>query len=247
MRVFVLLALTLVSGCNGNLFHADAPKPPMEALTDAFWDYIAKASKTADDTLEMVMKSEFGAEVNAQLAETADMASKYASALKEKLPLAAQGLVAKIGREADVLKKVLSQDLGSVTKKVELYSNAVKAQIQERLDQLRQELAAYADNMDSDLLKWRSEELMAGLMSSISDAERNLQPFTQELMNQVDAHLVAFQHNISPMADRLQTELYHGSRQVQRVVAPYAEDLKEKLDHFAIDLQEHLKALVTSN
>lgn len=35
----------------------------MEALTDAFWDYIAEASKLADDTLEMVMKSDFGAEV----------------------------------------------------------------------------------------------------------------------------------------------------------------------------------------
>ncbi|XP_077432380.1 uncharacterized protein LOC144058048 [Vanacampus margaritifer] len=251
MRVFVLLALVALSGCNGNFFHADAPKPPMEVLTDAFWDYIAKASKTADDTLEMVMKSQFGAEVNAQLAQTADVASKYASALKEKLPVAARGLVAKISTEADVLRNVLSQDLSSVSEKFERYSDTVKLQIQEKVDQLKQELSAYADNMDSDRLKARlrrrSEEMIAGLQSSIGDVERNLGPFTQELMRRVDQHLTAFQDNISPITFRVQEEFYSGSREVRRVVAPYAEDLKEKLDLFASDLQEHLKAFVNSD
>ncbi|XP_077384102.1 uncharacterized protein LOC144022832 [Festucalex cinctus] len=251
MRVFVLLALVALSGCNANFFHADEPKPPMEALTDAFWDYIAKASKTADDTLEMVMKSQFGAEINAQLAETADMASHYAITLKEKLPLAARDLVAKISTEADVLRNVLSQDLNSVSEKFEQYSDTVKAQLQEKVDQLKQELSAYADNVDSDSLRatlqQRSEEMMAGLQRSIGDVERNLGPFTQDLMRQVDEHLTAFQHNISPMAYRVQEEFYSGSRKVQRVMAPYAEDLKEKLDHFTTDLQEHLKAFVNSN
>ena len=35
----------------------------MEVLIDSFWDYIAKATQTADDTLHMIRKSEFGQEV----------------------------------------------------------------------------------------------------------------------------------------------------------------------------------------
>uniref|UniRef100_A0A3Q2YRA4 Apolipoprotein A-IV a n=2 Tax=Hippocampus comes TaxID=109280 RepID=A0A3Q2YRA4_HIPCM len=251
MRVFVLFALALVSGCNANFFHADAPKPRLEALTDAFWDYIGKASKLADDTLEMVVKSDFGAEVNAHLAETADVASRFASNLKEKLPLPAQDLMDKISAEAGVLKNVLSQDLSAVSEKIDLLSDSVKSQIQEKVNQLKQELTAYADGVDAHKLRatlqQHSKGLINGLMHSISNVESNLDPFTKEMLQQVDQHLMALQHNISPVAQRVQQDLYEGSREVHRVVAPYAEDLKEKLDHFAADLQEHLKALVNSN
>ncbi|XP_051921256.1 apolipoprotein A-IV-like [Hippocampus zosterae] len=251
MRVFVLFALALVSGCNGNFFHADAPKTRMEALTDAFWDYIAEASKLADDTLEMVTKSDFGAEVNAHLAETADVASRYASNLKEKLPLATQGLMVKISAEADVLKKVLSQDLSAVSEKVDLLSDSMKSQIKEKVNRLKQELTAYADSVDADQLRdtlqQHSKVLMNGLMSSISNVERNLDPFAKEMVEQVNQHLMALKENIMPVAQRVQEDFHDGSRKVHRVVAPYAEDLKEKLQHFAVDLREHLEAFVNSN
>jgi len=48
------------TGCNANIFYADAPKPQMELMTEAFWDYVAKATETADDTLQMINKSPFG-------------------------------------------------------------------------------------------------------------------------------------------------------------------------------------------
>ena len=57
------LSTVLPAGCNANLFYADAPKPQLEVLTDAFWDYVAKATQTADDTLQMVKKSQFGQDV----------------------------------------------------------------------------------------------------------------------------------------------------------------------------------------
>lgn len=50
-------------GCNANLFYADAPKPQLEVLTDAFWDYIAKATQTADDALDMIRESPIGQEI----------------------------------------------------------------------------------------------------------------------------------------------------------------------------------------
>lgn len=59
----LLLHCSHLAGCHANLFYADAPKPQVEVLTDAFWDYIAKATQTADDTLQMIKKSQFGQEV----------------------------------------------------------------------------------------------------------------------------------------------------------------------------------------
>lgn len=51
------------TGCNANLFYADAPKPQMEVMTEAFWDYVAKATQTADDTIQMIKKTQFGQDV----------------------------------------------------------------------------------------------------------------------------------------------------------------------------------------
>ncbi|KAJ0000014.1 hypothetical protein NQD34_011856 [Periophthalmus magnuspinnatus] len=149
MKAVLVLAIAVLSGCNANLFYADAPKPQMEVLTDAFWDYIAKATQTADDTLQMIRKSQLGEEINARLMESADIASKYAVTLQEQLPPAAQDLMTKITSEADTLRNVLTQELSSVRGQLEPYTEQMKTQIQQRVEQLKNELAIYADSLDS--------------------------------------------------------------------------------------------------
>merc|ERR1712002_627043 len=96
MKVFVVLAIAVLSGCHANLFYADEPKPQLEVLTDAFWDYVSKATQTADDTLQMIRKSQFGQEVNSRLTDSADMANKYAVTLQAQLPPMAQDLMTKV-------------------------------------------------------------------------------------------------------------------------------------------------------
>merc|ERR1712212_1193464 len=90
MKVFVVLAIAVLSGCHANLFYADEPKPQLEVLTDAFWDYVAKATQTADDTVQMIRKSQFGQDVSARLTDSTDLASKYAVTLQAQLHPAAQ-------------------------------------------------------------------------------------------------------------------------------------------------------------
>ncbi|KAK1894987.1 Apolipoprotein Eb, partial [Dissostichus eleginoides] len=163
MKVFLVLAIAVLSGCNANIFYADAPKPQLEVLTDAFWDYIGKATQTADDTLQMIRKSEFGHEVNARLADSTDIASQYAVSLQEQLPPAAQDLMTKITAEADVLRNVLTKELSTVRGKLEPYTDDMKVQIQQRVEQLKQELAPYAESLDTEALRatleQKSEEL----------------------------------------------------------------------------------------
>lgn len=57
------LSHTAPTGCNANLLFADAPKTQVEVLSDAFWDHVAKATQTADDTLQMIRKSQLGQDI----------------------------------------------------------------------------------------------------------------------------------------------------------------------------------------
>merc|ERR1712212_1172770 len=89
MKVFVVLAIAVLSGCHANLFYADEPKPQLEQLTDAFWDYVAKATKTAEDSIQMIRKSQLGQEVKPRITASTDVPSQYAVTLQQlKLDLA---------------------------------------------------------------------------------------------------------------------------------------------------------------
>lgn len=247
MKAILVLAVAILSGCNANLFSADAPKPQLEVLTDAFWDYIAKATETADDTLQMVRKSQFGQEINDRLTQSADIASMYAITLQEQLPPAAQDMMTKIGTEADVLRKVVTQELSSVRDKLEPYTEDMKAQIQQRVEQLKQELAPYADSETlKTILVQKSEELKTNLEQSVKDLQAQLGPYTEDLKQKVDQHLQDFQDSVAPMTEKVQVELSQRAKLVKQVVAPYAEDLREKLDPYTQDFQAQLIALYQS-
>jgi len=250
MKVFVVLAIAVLSGCHANLFYADEPKPQLEVLTDAFWDYVAKATQTADDTLQMIRKTQFGQQVNARLTESADVASQYAVSLQENLPPMAQDLVSKITKEAEVLTERISQDLTTVRGKLEPYAEQMRVQVQQRLEQLKQELAPYAESLDTETLRvtleQKREELTSSLEQSFQELQTQLGPFTDELKQKVDERLKEFQQTVSPMADNIQHELGQRATLVKQMVAPYAEDLKEKLDPYARDLEAQLSSLYQS-
>ncbi|XP_029360025.1 apolipoprotein A-IV-like [Echeneis naucrates] len=250
MKVFVILSVAVLSGCHANLFYADAPKPQLEVLTDAFWDYIAKATQTADDTLQMIRKSQFGQEVNARLAESADIANNYAVTLQKQLPPAAHDLMTKISAEANVLRNVLTRELTTVMGNLEPYTEDMKTQIQQRVEQLKQELAPYADSLDSEALRatliQKSEELKANLEQSVKDLQAQMGPYTENLKQKVDQHLRDFQNSVAPMTAQVQLEFSQRANLVKQMVAPYAEDLREKLDPYAHDLQAQLISLYQS-
>uniref|UniRef100_A0A667Y5Q3 Apolipoprotein A-I-like n=1 Tax=Myripristis murdjan TaxID=586833 RepID=A0A667Y5Q3_9TELE len=218
MKVLVVFTLAIFTGCQANLFYADEPKPQLEVLTDAFWDYVAKATQTADDTLQMIKKSQFGQDVNA------DIASRYAVTLQEQLPPMAQDLMTKITTEAEVLRESLSQDLSTLAPYAEsLDSEALKTTLMQK-----------------------SEELKTSLEQSFQELQSQLGPYTEELKQKVDQHLQDFKEKVVPMTERVQVEVLNRAQQVKDLVAPYAEDLSEKLDPYAQDLRARLISLYQS-
>uniref|UniRef100_A0A674B5A8 Apolipoprotein A-IV a n=1 Tax=Salmo trutta TaxID=8032 RepID=A0A674B5A8_SALTR len=237
MKVIVVLALAVFTGCHANLFYADEPKPQLEQLTDAFWDYVTKATQTADDTVQMIRKSQLGQDVNDRITESADVASQYAISLQEQLPPAAKDLMTKITQEAEVLREHLEQDLGSVKGKLEPYAEEIKTQ----------DLAPYAESLDSEALRatllQKSEELKGSLEQSVKEMQSQLGPYTDELKQKVDLRLQDFQKSVAPLAENLQSQLTTRAQMVQQSLAPYAEDLKDKLDPYAQDLKAQLTAL----
>ncbi|XP_074511031.1 uncharacterized protein LOC141779883 [Sebastes fasciatus] len=250
MKVLAVLVLAVFSGSQANLFLADAPKPQLDVVTDAFWDYVAKATQTADDTLQMIRKSQFGQDVSARLTESADAANTYAVTLQEQLPPVAQDLIIKVTSEADVLRERMIQELSTVRENMEPYTEAMKTQIQQRVEQLKQELAPYAESMDIEGLRTtlmqKSEELKANLEQSVKDLQVQMGPYTDDLKVKVDQHLQNFKESVAPVAENVKDELTQRAQQVKELAAPYVEELRENLDPYAQNLQTQLTSLFES-
>ncbi|XP_036393844.1 apolipoprotein A-IV-like [Megalops cyprinoides] len=247
MKVFLVLAFVAFTGCHANLLWADPPKSQLEQVKDAFWDYVAKATQTAEDTLKMIRQSELGQEVNARITESADAASQYAVTLHSQVTPLAQDLVTKISQEAELLKERLGKDLITVRDQLEPYSEELKSKIQQHVEKLRQELAPYTESLDTAALKatllQKSEELKGSLEQSVQELQSQLGPYTEELKEKVDQHLQEFKNSVAPLADNVQTQLAERAKMLQQSLAPYAEDLKEKLNPYAQDLKAQLTAL----
>ncbi|KAA0703232.1 hypothetical protein E1301_Tti006971 [Triplophysa tibetana] len=250
MKVLLVLTLAVFTGCNANLFSADEPKPQLEQLTDAFWSYVAKATHTAEETVQMIRSSQLGQEVNSRLTQSADMASEYAVTLRKQVDPLTEELMTKITKETEVLRERLGQDLITVREKLEPYADNIKSQIQQRVEDLRAAMAPYADSLDSESLKatllQKSEELRGSVEQSVKELQAQLEPYTADIKEKVDQHLQEFQKTVSPMTEDLQAQIAERAKMVQESLTPYAEDLKEKLDPYAQDLKTQLTSLYES-
>nr|XP_033958119.1 apolipoprotein A-I-like [Pseudochaenichthys georgianus] len=235
-KVNAVTYTVMAFGCNANIFYADAPKPQIELLTEAFHDYVATAKETADDTLQMIDHSQFGKHVFNLLISRYMAAFYFASAVHEQLPPATKDMIHKVNRESWRLERELAAVL-------ETYTNNMEAQIQQRVEQLKQELAPYAESLDTEALRAALEQKSEKLRQSVKDLQVQLGPYTDYLKLKVDQHLQDFQERMAPVTEKVHRQLIQRANQVQKMAAPYVEDLKVKLDPYAQVLQARLTSL----
>lgn len=51
------------AGCHANIMLQKQPKQQVDMVKDAFWDYVARATATAEDSLVQIRESQLGKEV----------------------------------------------------------------------------------------------------------------------------------------------------------------------------------------
>ncbi|XP_033941921.1 apolipoprotein A-IV-like [Pseudochaenichthys georgianus] len=243
MKVLVVLVLAVFTGCNANILYADAPKPQIELLTEAFWDYAAKATETADDTLQMIKKSPFGQGVNDRLHLTRYFAAHDLLFMHEMLPPATQDKLHKVMREAEELKGHVERELAAAKDIMKPYTDNMKVQIQQRVEQLKQKLAPYAESIDTEAVRATLEQKSEELKQSVKDLQAQLEPYTDDLKLKVDQHLQDFQERVAPVTKLVEDLMILISVEVQDMAAPYVEDLRVRLNPYAEDLRARLTSL----
>ncbi|TKS88750.1 Apolipoprotein A-IV [Collichthys lucidus] len=243
----VLVVLALFSVCNANILWQEPPKTSLDMVKDAFWDYVAKATQTAEDSLNQIKQSELGQEVNTKISQSADLVNQYVVAVRSQVAPLSQDFMTRFTQEAEQLKARLEKDVSAVGTQLEPYTQEMVAHIQTQVEQLKKEAGPYADAMDPEALKavlqQKSQELKAQVDAKLSELQAQMVPYTQEMKEKMEQSLDDFQMKLIPLAQSFETQLTQKTQEIQQSLTPIGEELKTKLDASAQDLQAQLAAL----
>ncbi|XP_004569265.2 uncharacterized protein LOC101472019 [Maylandia zebra] len=238
-----LIVLALFSVCNANILWPEPPKSNLEVVKDAFWDYVAKATQTAEESLKQIRESQLGEEVNTKISQSADTVNQYVATLHTQVAPLTQNFMTQFSQEAEQLKARLEKDLAAMGTNAE----EMVAKIQTKVDELKSGAEAYAQAMDPEpmkaVLQQKSQELKEQLEQSMSQLQAQMVPYTENMKQKMEQSLEEFQRNMMPLTQSFETQVAQKTQEIQQRLAPYGDKLRERLDSSAQDLQTQLNAL----
>ncbi|KAF6719887.1 Apolipoprotein A-IV [Oryzias melastigma] len=245
MKLLVLLAL--VSVCSANLIWPDPPKSNLDVVKEAFWDYVAKATQTAEDSLQQIRQSDLGQELNTRISQSTDTVNQYYASLHAQAAPVAQDVISRITQEAEQLKVRLDKDLSTMGQKLQPQAEELVAQLQTRVEELKREVSPLAEAMDPEALRavllQKSQELKGQLEKSLSQLQAQATPYTEEMREKMELSLEDFQKNLVPLTQSFEIQLNQKAQEIQQRLLQSGEELRAKLDSGAQDLQAQLTAL----
>uniref|UniRef100_A0A672KT60 Apolipoprotein A-I-like n=2 Tax=Sinocyclocheilus grahami TaxID=75366 RepID=A0A672KT60_SINGR len=155
MKIFLVIALVVCTGCQANLFYADEPKPQLQQLTDAFRSYFERAK---------IRTSQHGQEIN-----------QYTTNLKEQMDPLAKDLMTKITKGVDVLRKRIEEEVSTVRCALKPYIEYVTSPFEKGVDYIRESLDF--EDLKATVLQ-KSEELRESLEQGVKELQAKLEPPT---------------------------------------------------------------------
>uniref|UniRef100_A0A4W6EI58 Apolipoprotein A-IV n=1 Tax=Lates calcarifer TaxID=8187 RepID=A0A4W6EI58_LATCA len=216
-----VLHLLFYPVCNANILWQEPPKSNLEVVKDAFWDYVAKATLTAEDSLKQIRQSELGQEVNARISQSADTVNQYVVALRTQVAPLTQDFMTQFTQEAERLKARLEKDVTTVSTSLQPYAEELVAHLQRQ--------AMDPETLKAVLLQ-KSQELKAQLDKSVNQLQAQMVPYTEEMKQKMEQSLEEFQSSMIPLAQSFETQLTQKTQEIQQNLAPLGEELKAKLD-----------------
>lgn len=250
MKLLVVLAVVAFAGCQASVLRSDEPKLHFDVVKDTLWNYFAKATQTAQETLKTIRESELGEQVNTKIQNSFKAVGQYATIVQDQASTIGKESYNKISEKVDWMSERLQSQIYEVKEWLKPYSENLRAQMEQQIEQLSQEVASYTKRWRTQPLKLTVtqmiEQIESGLMWSFLQLDNLLGPTTWELRDKIMQILVEFDKSVTPAASSVLRDLSHRARKLELTVLPYIHDLEKKLDPYTQDIKSQLSALWNS-
>lgn len=211
MKVLVVLILAVfTTGCNANIMWQEQPKQQADMVKDAFWDYVAKATATAEESLKKIRESQLGQEMTTLIATGTDTINTFTNTMRSQVAPLAQGLMSKFSQEAEQLKAGLEKDLAVIRTRLQPYTEELMA----KMEELKKDTAPYTEDPEAlkAVLQQKSQELKRQLEQKLNRLQAQMVPYTEEIKEKMQESLEEFQRSIetqmTEMTQRIRGLIY---------------------------------------
>ncbi|XP_056331993.1 apolipoprotein A-I-like [Danio aesculapii] len=133
MKIPLVIALAMCTGCQANFFNADEPKPQLK-LADVFRSFVDQTRRTAEETIEKIQTSQVGQEFK-----------QHTTNLKETM----DPLMTQITEGADMLKNRIEEEMSVVRCALKPYIEVVTDPFEKAANHMREALKFEAREVKS--------------------------------------------------------------------------------------------------
>ncbi|XP_077405195.1 apolipoprotein A-IV a [Vanacampus margaritifer] len=244
MKLLLVFVLAVFAGCDAKVAQQSQPKPHIDTVRDAFWDYVAKATSTAGDSLALIRQSDLGKEVNTLISGSTAAINRFTDVLRSHVT---QDFTSRFFEQAEQLKIRLEKDLSATRAHLQPYADELVTHVQEQVEELKKEVSSYAETMDTEaltaVLLRKSQELKSHLDRNVDQLHTQMIPYTEELRMKMENSMDEFQKNMMPLVQRFHSQLTEKTQEIQEKLLPYGDELRAKLNIDTQNLKEQLAAL----
>ncbi|XP_057684617.1 apolipoprotein A-IV a [Corythoichthys intestinalis] len=227
IKLVLLAVLAFSAGCHAKVVQHSQTKAQLDMVKDAFWDYIAKASSTAEDSLALIKRSDFGKEINTLIASGGDAITRLTDVLGSHVNTSG------FSERSRLLKSRLEKDLESAVTHLRPYADEFAAHFLQQLEELKKEVSSYAKSAHSGAL----ESVLLGksreFKSRLDDLGSQMVPYAEELARKLERGFEEFQEKAAPLARSFHNQFTEKAREIREKLGPYGEELRAKLERLA--------------
>uniref|UniRef100_A0A4W6EH27 Apolipoprotein A-IV n=1 Tax=Lates calcarifer TaxID=8187 RepID=A0A4W6EH27_LATCA len=185
----------------------------LEVVKDAFWDYVAKATLTAEDSLNLNLINTPYDNRNLLISQSADTVNQYVVALRTQVAPLTQDFMTQFTQEAERLKAMDPETLKAVLLQK---SQELKAQLDKSVNQLQAQMVPY------------TEEMKQKMEQSLEEFQSSMIPLAQSFETQLTQKTQEIQQNLAPLGEELKAKLDASAQDLQAQLAVLWESFTKK-------------------
>ncbi|XP_056120188.1 apolipoprotein Ea [Rhinichthys klamathensis goyatoka] len=242
--VAVILALAVISGCQGNFLFQDEPKSPWEKAVDQFWNRVSELTSRAEEMRDNIKATQLGRELDTLIGDTMTELQMYKDDMHSKLGPYAQETAERFNEDLQLLTSKLRTHMEDAKDRVTEYSQELRTMVEQNAEDVKNRVNTYAKKLrkrfNKDIqeinkkMETYFEEVRSRAAQNMEDVKGRLEPYFTAMQQRAEDKLISLGELLRSQGEgikeKLESQMQGLREQVEKTTENMGNTLQEKAD-----------------
>ncbi|KAF4080459.1 hypothetical protein AMELA_G00171610 [Ameiurus melas] len=229
--VAVILALSVISGCQGSFLFQYEPKTHWEEMVDTFWDYVNGVSSRAEDMKNSIQATQLGRELDTLISDSMAELQMYTDDLKVKLAPYAEEMAQRVQDDLRLLSNKLRVHMEEAKDRITEYRQELQTIVEQNRDDLQNNVNAYIRKLKKRLNK-DTQEIKKKAETFLEEVQARTAQHGDDMNERLKSYFDVVRQNAEDKFNTLKDLL---NDQAQQMTEKW-EKLKDQVEQFKMSL-----------